>query len=214
MAGDRLHAASDPLPVSAMSTWFDLDQSFKIPGPASTTPLDSSAFDLDFFNPASPLCPLSPIPGQSIPTLRTYVVLTPDHKALSTDTAAPVDDFSALFEIPQLDLLQSMLPTFKSDWTEFLNFEPDLSLFSSSPSLASSLAGTPPLVDDALLSPSPLYESDSSSPSPLLDIPPLLVEKGILFPNVGEPVIQGQEFLLPPGEDAGIPSASVLLSVP
>jgi hypothetical protein len=214
MAGDRLHAASDPLPVSTVPTWFNFDQSFKIPDPASTVPLDSTSFDLDFFNPPSlPSYPLSSIPGQSIPTLQAHVVLTLDYKELSIDTAATADDFSALFEIPQLDLLQPILPTFKSDWTEFLNFEPDLSLFPSSPSLASSSAGTPLLIDDAILSPSPLSDSNPSSPDPLLDILPHLIEKGTQFPNVGEPIIRGQDFLLPPGEDAGIRPASVLLSV-
>lgn len=213
MAGDRLHAVSYPLPVSTVSTWFDFDQSFKIPDPASTVPLDSPSFDLDLLNPPSlSSYPPSSIPGQSIRTLQAYVVLTLGCKALSIDTTTPADDFSGFFEIPQLDLLQPMLPTFKSDWTEFLNFEPDLSLFPSSPSLASSLAGTPPLVDDAILSPSSLSDSHPSSPDVLLDILPHLVEKGIQFPNVGEPVIQGQDFLLPPGEDAGIHSASVLLS--
>jgi hypothetical protein len=182
--------------VSTVPTWFNFDQSFKIPDPASTVPLDSTSFDLDFFNPPSlPSYPLSSIPE------------------LSIDTAATADDFSALFEIPQLDLLQPILPTFKSDWTEFLNFEPDLSLFPSSPSLASSSAGTPLLIDDAILSPSPLSDSNPSSPDPLLDILPHLIEKGTQFPNVGEPIIRGQDFLLPPGEDAGIRPASVLLSV-
>lgn len=140
-------------------------------------------------------------------------MVTLNPKAPSHDLAVPVDDISALFEIPQLDLLQPALPSFNSDWTQFLNFEPDLSLFPSSPSLSSSSASTPPLVDDAILSPSPASYSDLSSRGPLLDIFSHMEEKGIQLPTVGEPVIQGQDFLLPPGEDAGIPFASTLLAV-
>lgn len=45
----RNHAASTPLPETA-PTWFDLDSSFQIPGPASTDPLELSSFDVNFFN--------------------------------------------------------------------------------------------------------------------------------------------------------------------
>ena len=115
--------------------------------------------------------------------------------------------------MPQLDLLQSALPTFTSDWTEFLNFEPDFSPFPSSPSLLSSSTSTPSLIDDAALSlPSPLYDGPSS-PKSLLHILPHLSDKETPLPIVGEPAIQGQDFLLPPGEDAGIPSFATLLSV-
>jgi hypothetical protein len=128
-----------------------------------------------------------------------------------------VDGFPALFEIPQLDLLQSQFPTFNADWMEFLNFEPDLSLFPPSPSLASSLASTPPLVDDAILppaSPSSLPENHPPSPELLRDIlPRLLGEKYDQFPMVREPAIREQEFLLPPGDVVVIPSISALLSV-
>ena len=115
--------------------------------------------------------------------------------------------------MPQLDFLQPSLPSFDSDWREFLNFEPDLSLFQPSPSLASSLAGTPPLVDDATLSPPSLLDSGPSSPDPFCDFLPCLSEKGTQYPIVAEPMIQGQDFLLPPGEDAGIPFANVLLTI-
>lgn len=130
--------------------------------------------------------------------------------------AAPVsvdDDFSALFEMPQLDLLQPGPPTFNSDWTEFLNFEPDLPHFPPSPSLVPSLANTPPLVDDAILSPSSPSNTDPPSPESLLDILPHLNDKGFQFHAVGEPMIQEQCFLLPLGENTGIPSAAALLSV-
>lgn len=123
-----------------------------------------------------------------------------------------MDDFS-LFEIPQLDLSQPGLPITDSDWMEFLNFEPSLSLFPNSPSPASSLASTPPLVDDATLSSSSLSDSYPSSPALLLNVLPYLNEKGSQFPTLGEPTIQGQDFLLPPGENSGIPSVTALLSV-
>ena len=128
----------------------------------------------------------------------------------SADIIVPASDFSALFEIPQLDLSQPELPTFDTDWTEFLNFEPDFSLFPYSPSSASSLANTPPLVDDVILSPSSPPDSDPSSPDPLPDVLPHLNEKDIRFPTAGQPIIQGQDFLLPPGE-AGIPYPTALL---
>lgn len=128
-------------------------------------------------------------------------------------THVSVDDFSTLFEIPQLDLSQQTLPTFSSDWTEFLNFDPDLPLFHSSPTLASSSANTPPLVDDDALSPSPPSDSDLSSPHFLLGVLPQSSDKGVLLPAVWEPIILEQDFLLPPGEGAGILSASALLSV-
>lgn len=132
---------------------------------------------------------------------------------LSNDLPVHADDISAFFEIPQLDLLRPVLPSFGSDWTQFLNFEPDLSLFPPSPSLTPSLASTPPLVDDAVLSPSSPSHSDPSGISLFLDIPPHLGEKGTQFPTVGEPVIQGQDFLLPPGEDVGITFVGALLPV-
>jgi len=208
-----LHAVSDPSSAPIMPTWFNFEQSFKIPTPASTDPLDSSSFDLDFFNPPPlPSCTVSSVQGQSIPILQVRAVLRPDYKALPTYAVTPaLDDFSALFEIPRLDLLQSGLPTFDPDWTEFLNFEPDLSPFPSSPSLTPSSASTPPLAGDAILS--PLSDSDPFSLDPLFDIHSHLSEKGIQFPLVGEPVIQEQGFLLPPGEDAGIPSAGFPLPV-
>lgn len=65
MEGDRLYAVSDHLPVATVSTWFDFDQTFEIPDPASTNPFDPTSFDLDFFNPLSlPSCAGSPIPGE------------------------------------------------------------------------------------------------------------------------------------------------------
>ena len=140
-------------------------------------------------------------------------MLTLKFPAPPIDIAIPVslDEFSALFEMPQLDLLQSSHLTFDSDWTEFLNFDPDLPPFPS-PSLVSLLENTPPLVNDATLSPSP-PDSGPSSPDPLLDTLPHLNNKGVRFHAVGEPIIQEQDFLLPPGENAGIPSAYSLLSV-
>lgn len=53
MEGDRLHIVSDPLSMSTTPAWFNFDQTFQIPDPASTGPLDSASFDLDFFNPPS-----------------------------------------------------------------------------------------------------------------------------------------------------------------
>jgi len=135
----------------------------------------------------------------------------PRYEAPLTDIIAPAEDFTALFEIPQLELLQPTLFTLNSDWSEFLNFESDLSLFPSLPSLTPSLAGTPPLVDDATLSSSPPYSNPPSPDSPL-EMLPYLSDKGIQL-TTGEPIIGGQDFLLPPGENAGIASASVLLSV-
>lgn len=81
MEGDRLHTVSDPLTLPTVPTWFDLDQSFQIPNPASTDPLDSSVFDLDFFDPPSlPSCVVPSVPGEHIPALRGYVVLTINYK--------------------------------------------------------------------------------------------------------------------------------------
>jgi len=138
-------------------------------------------------------------------------MLMSSYEAPSAVIAVPADGFSALFEIPQLDLLQPGLPTFDCDWTEFLNFEPDLSFSPYSPSHTSSSASTPPLVDDVTLSPS--SPSDGCpSPDLFLNILPHLNEKGIQSPTSGEPMIQGQDFLLPPGENAGIPSVIALLS--
>ena len=154
-----------------------------------------------------------PLPVSFSPTCCNHVVLTPNYKTASIEVAESPDNFSALFEIPQLDLLQSTLPTFTSDWTEFLNFEPELSLFPSSPSLASSSASTPPLVDDASLSPSSPFYNDLSSPDSLLTILPHLSDKETQLPTVVGPIIHGECFLLPPGENAGIPSVGALLSV-
>lgn len=214
MEGDRLHAVSDPLCATTAPAWFSLDQSFQLPNPASTQPLELSSFDLDFYNPPSlPSCVLPPASGKFIQYQQTFSSLTPVSEALFSDNTALVDDFPALFEMPQLDLLRSTLPTFGSDWTEFLNFEPDLSLFPPSPSLASSSASTPPLIDDAILSPSSPSCGDPYSPDPVLDILPHFSEKGVQIPVVGGPIIQGSEFLFPPGEDAGIPSTSALLTI-
>jgi len=63
MEGGRLHAVSDPLAEPTSPPWFDFDQSFQIPNPASTNPLDSSPFDLEFFDPPS-LCAAPPVPGE------------------------------------------------------------------------------------------------------------------------------------------------------
>lgn len=125
----------------------------------------------------------------------------------------PVDPFTALFEIPQLNLLQPALPSFNTDWTEFLNFEPDLSFSLSSPLFPSSLANTPPLVDDTILSPSSPPDSGPSSPDSLLDPLPHLSEKSMQFDTVARPMIQGQDFLLPLGDNTGISSVSALLLV-
>lgn len=217
MEGDRSQTVSAPLPASTVPTWFDFDQTFQIPNPASTNPLDSTPFDLDFFDHPSLPTYADPFTlGEFASTRQTYPILISNYKAPPNNPAVPADDISALFDIPQLDLLQQTLPSFSSDWTQFLNFEPDLSPFPSSPSspsLTSSLANTPPLIDDAALSPSSPSDSNSSSPGPLLDILPHLGEKGIQFPTAAEPMIRGQDFLLPPGEDAGILSVSALLSV-
>jgi hypothetical protein len=132
---------------------------------------------------------------------------------VSPDVATSVDAFTALFEMPQFDLLQPSLPSFDSDWSEFLNFAPELSLFQPSPSLASSLAGTPPLVDEATLSPPSLPDSGFSSPDPLCILLPSSSEKIAQLPIFPEPIIQGQDFLLLPGDDAGISSADILFTM-
>lgn len=217
MEADRSHAVSNPLPET-VPTWFDLDKSFQIPNPASTDPLELTSFDVNFFNPLSlPSCIVSPTFGgfdtrlPIIPNADTFEFLAPP-----TDVATSVsvmEDFSALFKMPQLDLLRPTLATFNSDWTEFLNFEPDLPLSPSSPSIIPSLASTPPLVADANLSPLSLPNCGPSSPNTLLDILPHFSDKEFQFPALGEPIIQGQDFMLPPGESAGIYSASALLSV-
>ena len=214
MEGGRLHAVSDPLLIAAEPTWFDIDQSFQLPNAASTDPLESSSFDLDFFNPPSLPSPIAtPVPGEFVRTWSTHITLTLSDEDAIVGIPTLIDDFSALFEIPQLDPFPPALPTFNIDWTEFLNFEPDLPPFPPSPSLASSSANTPPLIDDAVLSLSSPSYSGPCSPDSLLDILPHLSEKGVQLPIVGEPVIQGQEFLLPPGENAGIPSYGALLSL-
>ena len=133
------------------------------------------------------------------------------YQVSSTNIATSVGALTALFEMPQLDLLQSSLPSFDCDWSEFLNFQPDLSPFQSSPSLVSSSADTPPLIDDATLSPPSLPHSVLSSPDSLCDILPHLSGKSAQFPF--EPMIRGPDFLLFPGDDAGIPSADVLLTI-
>ena len=128
-----------------------------------------------------------------------------NYEAPSVDVPVSADDFSALFDMPQLDLLQPGLPTFDCDWTEFLNFEPDPSFFPSSPPPASSPLNTPPLVNDAILSPSSPSDSCPSSPGPLFNALPHL-NKDIQSPTLREPMIQGQGLLLAPGEHAGVPS--------
>ena len=115
--------------------------------------------------------------------------------------------------MPQLDLLQPSLPSFDSDWSQFLNFERDLSLFQHSPSLASSLANTPPLVDDATLSPPFLPDSGLPSPDPLCILLPHLSEKNAQYPVVAEPMIREHNFWLLPSDGGGIPSADVLLAI-
>lgn len=139
-------------------------------------------------------------------------MLTPNAKAPSIDVPVPVDDFSTLFEIPKLDPLQPVHSTFNADWTEFLNFEPDSSLFSPSSSLIPSFTSTPSLVDDVTLSPPSVSDHGPSSPGSLPDFYLLLNEKGTRSSTVGEPIIQGLDFLLPPGEEVGISSAASLLS--
>ena len=205
--GNRLHVTSDPLPV-ATSAWFDFGQSFQMPNPASIDPLEPSSFDLDFFNPPSlfPCVPF-PTPGEFVRRWWATTVLTSTFIA-TTDTISSVTGFPGSFEIPQLDLLQSELPSFDSDWSEFLNLDPDLSLFPPSPSLLSSSASTPPLADDAILS----IPTPSSLFSPLETLP-YLIDKSYQLQTLGEPIIQGQDFLLPPGEATGISSASALLSI-
>lgn len=46
-------AVSDPFPSPMTPLWFNFDQSFQIPNPASTDPLEPSSFEVDFFNPLS-----------------------------------------------------------------------------------------------------------------------------------------------------------------
>ena len=214
MEGGRLHAVSDPLPAATVPAWFDFDQSFQLPNPASTDPLESSSFDLDFFNPPSlHPCVVPPVPGEPVQGRLTLNTLTSYNEGSLFDIPAPTSDFTSLLEMPQLDLFPPTLPTFNADWTEFLNFESEFSLFPSSPSVVSSSASTPPLMDDAILSPSFPSYSNPCSPDSLLEVLPRLGEKGIQLPTVGEPIIQEQEFLLPPGENSGIPSASALLLV-
>ena len=209
MEGGRLHSVSDPLTLTAVPTWFDFDQSFQIPTPASTGPLDSSSYEIDFFNPTPLLpCTASYIPGDFIPILHVDGMLTLDHKAPTIHT----DHFSALFDIPQPDQLQPGLPTFDSDWTEFLNFEPDLSLSPYSLSPPSSLANTPPLTDDIILFPSSSSDGDLSSPDPLLNILPRMDEKHLQSTTIGGPLIHEQDFILPLGEEAGISAAALLSS--
>ncbi|KAF9654224.1 hypothetical protein BDM02DRAFT_3182051 [Thelephora ganbajun] len=193
MGGGRPYAVSDPLSVSPVPVRLDFDQTFQIPNPASISPPDPTSFDLDFFN-------LPPCIGLS-------------NVVSSTDTAVSADAFTTLFEIPQIGLLQPALPSFDSDWTEFLNFEPYLSHSRSSPLLTPSSASTPLLVYDPIISPSSPPDSGFSSPNSFLDILPHLSEKSLQFPIAVDPTTQGQDFLLPPGDDAGIPFPSASLSI-
>ena len=208
--GGRPNAVSDSLTVSAVPTWFDFDQSFKIPDPAFSCP-DLSSFDLDFFTPPPlPPCSASSASGEFTSVPQAGYVLTSNHEAASVDATIPVENFSALFETPQLELLQPGIPNFDSDWSEFLNFEPDFSLFPFPDSSASSLVSTPASAD-ALLPPS-FHRGDPSSLCLLSDTPLRFNEKDIRFPVVTEPAIQEQDPSLPPGEDPGIPSITNLLS--
>lgn len=76
MEGDRLQTVSNPLTPSTASAWFDFDQSFQIPNPASTDPLEPTVFDLDFFNPPSlSSYAVSPLPGEFILSSVSYTVL-------------------------------------------------------------------------------------------------------------------------------------------
>jgi len=61
MNDGRLYTVSDPASAVAVIEWFNFDQSFQIPSPASTNPVESPAFDLDFFNP--PPLPLDTVPS-------------------------------------------------------------------------------------------------------------------------------------------------------
>jgi len=79
--GGRLHVVSDPLVGFTTPPWFNFDQSFQIPNPASTDPLDSSLFDLNFFNPPSlPSCVVPSVPGEHILALQGHAVLTINYK--------------------------------------------------------------------------------------------------------------------------------------
>lgn len=208
MDSRRLHAVSDPVIIPAAPASFDFDTSFRIPDPASTDPLDSSLFDLDFFKPLYLSSAIPSAFGEPTPSPSKRADMGPE--ALSTDPDLPAD-FSALFEIPQLDLSHSIFPT-DTDWTEFLNFGPDLSPFSTSPSPMPSFTSTPLLINDAILSPSPSSCSIPSSPQLPLDVLPHLNEKDAQLHPVGEPVIYGQDFLFPPYDNAGISCATILLS--
>lgn len=133
-------------------------------------------------------------------------------KVPSVDSNMSVNVLTALFEMPQLDLLQPALPSFDSDWSEFLNFEHDSSLFQSSPLLPLSSTSTPPLIDDATLSPPSLPDSGLPSPDSS-NVPLHPSEKSIQFSAIAEPIIHGQDFLLSPGDDVGMLSLGALLSV-
>lgn len=209
---NRLYAVSDPLPTVTVPAWFDFDQSFQLPNPVSTDPLKSS-FDLDFFNPPSlPSLVIPSAPGESAQARSTLITLTSNNEGPLPGVPDAMNDFS-LFEIPQLNPFPPTPPTFDLDWTEFLNFEPEFSFFHPSPTLSPSSTSTPPLIDDTVLPPSSPFYSNPCSPGSLLEVLPHQSEKGLQLFAVGEPVIQEQEFLLPPGESAGIPSVSALLSV-
>lgn len=64
--GGRLHIVSDSHLATVAPAWFDPDQSFRLPSPVSTGPVELHSFDLDFFNPPSlPSGVISSIPGES-----------------------------------------------------------------------------------------------------------------------------------------------------
>lgn len=79
MEDGRLHAVSDPLVVSPGLTSFDFDQSFRLPDPAFTGPLDSSSFDLEFYSPLSFHSCANSIPSKLIMLMQPVkVALTSD----------------------------------------------------------------------------------------------------------------------------------------
>ena len=205
MGGGRFHAVSDSFCGTTAPEWFNLDHTFQLPESASVQPLESPPFDVDFCNlPSLPTCiPLAP--GEHTRPQQTFGLLTTTFKALPPDNPALTDEFSGLFEIPQADSLQATLP-FGPDWTEFLNFGPELSLFPPSPSLISSLASTPPLADDALLSP---CCGNTPSTGPVPDALPLLSRQKVQPSVIRCPMIQESGFLLPLGENPGDRKAHV-----
>lgn len=206
----RLQPVLDPFLTPTGPAWPDLSKAFQIPNPVSTSPPDPASLYLDFFSPSSCLAPSKLCEFFVVPSDRACA--DNNYKVSYADVATPAGAPTALFETPRFDLLQSSLPSFNSDWSEFLNFEPELSPFQPSTSLASSLAGTPPLIDDATLSPHSLPDSGLPSPDSFCNILPHLSEKSAQFPIVLETIIRGQEFLLLPG-DTGIPSTDILLTI-